>query len=42
MDLVYLGMYAMESLGLEKSYRMWGMDLTKEYSILEAGLDLVS
>ncbi|GIS37120.1 MAG: hypothetical protein Ct9H90mP9_1500 [Pseudomonadota bacterium] len=39
MDLVHLGMYAMESLRLEKSYRMWGMDLTKEYSILEAGLD---
>ena len=23
---------------LEKSYRMWGADLTREYSILEAGL----
>ena len=32
-------MYAMESMRLEKSYRMWGADLTREYSILEAGLD---
>ena len=39
MDLIHLGMYAMESMRLEKSYRMWGMDLTKEYSILESGLE---
>ncbi|SLN42487.1 GcvT family protein [Oceanibacterium hippocampi] len=33
------GMRAMDSLRLEKSYRMWGQDLTREYTILEAGLD---
>ncbi len=32
------GMRAMDSLRIEKSYRMWGQDLTREYSILEAGL----
>ena len=34
-----VGMRAMESLRVEKSYRMWGLDLTTEYSALEAGLD---
>ena len=38
-SLTHFGMYAMESMRLEKSYRMWGADLTREYSILEAGLD---
>ena len=33
------GMRAMESLRLEKSYRMWGSDLTPDYSPYEAGLD---
>ena len=33
------GMFAMESLRLEKSYRMWGMDLTRDYSAWESGLD---
>ena len=33
------GMRAMESLRLEKSYRMWGSDLTPDYTPLEAGLD---
>ena len=33
------GMRAMESLRIEKSYRMWGLDLTTEYSAFEAGLD---
>lgn len=33
------GMRAMDSLRLEKSYRMWGQDLTREYTPLEAGLD---
>ena len=28
----------MESMRIEKSYRMWGADLTREYTILEAGL----
>ena len=36
--LKHFGVYAMESMRLEKSYRMWGSDLTREYSILEAGL----
>jgi len=33
------GMRAMDSLRIEKSYRMWAQDLTREYSIFEAGLD---
>jgi dimethylglycine dehydrogenase len=33
------GMRAMESLRIEKSYRMWGSDLTPDYTPLEAGLD---
>ncbi len=33
-----VGMRAMESLRLEKSYRMWGSDLTRDYTPLEAGL----
>ena len=33
------GMRAMDALRIEKSYRMWGQDLTREYSALEAGLD---
>ena len=36
--LANVGMRAMDSLRLEKSYRMWGQDLTIEYSALEAGL----
>ncbi len=32
------GMRAMDSLRIEKSYRMWGQDLTRDYTILEAGL----
>jgi dimethylglycine dehydrogenase len=31
-------MRAMESLRMEKSYRMWGTDLTRENTPLEAGL----
>ncbi len=34
-----VGMRAMESLRIEKSYRMWGSDLTREYTPFEAGLD---
>jgi dimethylglycine dehydrogenase len=34
-----VGMRAMESLRLEKSYRMWGTDLSPDYSPYEAGLD---
>jgi len=33
------GMRAMDSLRIEKSYRMWAQDLTMDYSVLEAGLD---
>jgi dimethylglycine dehydrogenase len=33
------GMRAMESMRLEKSYRMWGTDLSIEYSPYESGLD---
>ena len=33
-----VGMRAMESLRLEKSYRMWGSDLTRDYTPFEAGL----
>jgi dimethylglycine dehydrogenase len=32
------GMRAMESLRMEKSYRMWGSDLTRENTPFEAGL----
>src|SRR3989440_12161577 len=32
-----VGMRAMESLRLEKSYRMWGRDMTPDYTPLEAG-----
>jgi len=34
-----VGMRAMESLRVEKSYRMWGTDLTPDYTPYEAGLD---
>jgi len=33
------GMRAMESMRIEKSYRMWGSDLTRDYTPFEAGLD---
>src|ERR1700746_3754429 len=34
-----VGMRAMESQRMEKSYRMWGSDLTPDYTPLEASLD---
>jgi dimethylglycine dehydrogenase len=34
-----VGMRAMESLRLEKSYRMWGTDMTPDYTPFEASLD---
>src|SRR2546421_7723100 len=34
-----VGMRAMESLRLEKSYRMWGSDMTPNYTPFEAGLE---
>ena len=33
------GMRAMESMRLEKSYRMWGSDMTRDYTPLESGLE---
>jgi dimethylglycine dehydrogenase len=33
-----VGMRAMESLRIEKSYRMWGSDLTRDYTPFEASL----
>ena len=33
------GMRAMDSLRIEKSYRMWGQDLTVDYTPFEAGID---
>ncbi|ASJ72579.1 GcvT family protein [Granulosicoccus antarcticus] len=38
-DLQDFGMYAMESMRLEKSYRAWKVDLDHEYSPLRSGLD---
>ncbi len=37
--LAMVGMRAMDSLRIEKSYRMWGQELTFDYSPLTAGLD---
>ncbi len=34
-----VGMRAMESLRLEKSYRMWGSDLTRDYTPFEVSID---
>lgn len=34
-----VGMRAMESMRIEKSYRMWGSDLNSEYTPFEASLD---
>lgn len=36
--LGHVGIRAMDSMRLEKSYRMWGTDLNAENTILEAGL----
>lgn len=38
-DIAMVGMRAMDSMRLEKSYRLWGTDLNAENSVLEAGLD---
>ena len=38
-DLRPFGVYALNSLRLEKGYRAWGADLTTERTPLEAGLD---
>ena len=37
--LALVGMRAMDSLRIEKTYRMWGQDLTRDYTLLEAGMD---
>ncbi|MEM7070927.1 MAG: FAD-dependent oxidoreductase [Pseudomonadota bacterium] len=37
-DIALVGMRAMDSMRLEKSYRLWGSDLNAENTILEAGL----
>lgn len=34
-----VGMRAMESLRMEKSYRMWGSDMTRDYTPFETSLD---
>jgi len=38
-DIQLCGMRALDSMRLEKTYRMWGTDLNAENTILEAGLD---
>jgi dimethylglycine dehydrogenase len=38
-DLKDFGMYAMESMRLEKSYRAWKLELDHEYSPLRSGLN---
>ena len=38
-DIGMIGMRAMESLRMEKSYRMWGSDITPDNTPFEAGLD---
>jgi len=38
-DMRLVGMRAMNWLRLEKSYRAWGADLSKEVTALESGLD---
>ena len=38
-DIGMAGMRAMESMRLEKSYRMWGSDMTRDYTPFETGLE---
>jgi dimethylglycine dehydrogenase len=38
-DMRLTGLRAMDSMRLEKSYRLWGTDLNAENTILEAGMD---
>ncbi len=37
--IIDFGMYAMESMRLEKGYRAWKHDLTNDYSMFEGGLE---
>ncbi|MBM3573437.1 MAG: aminomethyl transferase family protein, partial [Alphaproteobacteria bacterium] len=39
LGLAHVGIYAVDSLRLEKCYRGWKQDLTTEFSALAAGLD---
>ncbi len=39
LGIAHVGLRAMDSMRLEKSYRLWGADLNAENSVLEAGLD---
>ena len=39
LGLVDFGYRALESLRLEKAYRLWGADMSADYTPLEAGLD---
>ena len=36
--LAHVGMRALNSLRLDKSYRLWAVDLTPDYSVYEAGM----
>jgi len=38
-ELGHVGMRAMDSMRLEKTYRLWGTDLNAENTVLEAGMD---
>src|SRR5262249_35102054 len=42
LQLQHFGLYALDSLRLEKGYRSWKADLTTEYSPLAASLRFVS
>ncbi|MBV9004109.1 MAG: GcvT family protein [Solirubrobacterales bacterium] len=39
LGLVDFGYRALESMRLEKAYRMWGLDLSPDFTPLEAGMD---
>ena len=38
-EIVDFGYRALESMRLEKAYRLWGSDMSADYTPLEAGLD---
>ena len=37
-DLIHFGMFALDSMRIEKGYRSWKSDLTSDYTMLESGL----
>jgi len=39
LEVQMVGMRAMESMRMEKSYRMWGSDMTRDYTPFESSLD---